>query len=179
MRTLKQFMLFTMLFGAFAFSSCSSDDDGGNSGGNGGGGGNGGNEFLTAKIDGADFAAAQSPAVIVGAQSTNGVLVVQGGNNNGDTISMTISSYNGVGTYTTGDQIANTNGIMYLEINPSSNSWASNLATAALGTLQPGTIEITSDNGTTVEGTFSFEGYNANDMSVKMVTQGEFKANFD
>ena len=179
MGTLKHVTLLLMCFSLITLTSCSNDDDGGNNGGDPGGGGNSGSEFLTAKIDGADFAAAQDPAVIVGAQSTNGVLAVQGGDNDGNTISITISSYNGVGTYITGDQLTNTNGLQYLVINPAPTSWASNLATAALGTLAPGTIEITSDNGTTVEGTFSFEGYNASDMTVKDITEGSFKANFD
>lgn len=166
-------MLFVMIGSLITLTSCSSDDD--NGGDNGGGNGN---EFLTAKIDGADFAASQSPAVIVGAQSTNGILAVQGGDNNGNTINFAIQNYNGVGTYTTGDNLTNANLIQYLQISPVAG-WASNLATAALGTLNPGTIEITSDDGTTVEGTFSFDGYNADDMTTKVVTQGSFKAIFD
>ena len=175
MRNLKQLMLFVMIGSLIALTSCSSDDD--NGGDNGGGNGD---EFLTAKIDGADFAAAQSPAVIVGAQSTSGVLAVQGGDNNGNTISMAIPNYNGVGTYTTGDVITNTSFIQYLTLNGTTpNTWASGLGSAAVGTIMPGTIEITSDDGTTVEGTFTFDGYNAADMTTKVVTQGSFKAIFD
>ncbi len=155
------------------FTSCSSDDD--NGGGNGGG-----DEFLTATVDGSNYAAAQSPSVIVGAQSTNGILSVQGGTNTGNTISMAISSYTGVGTYTTGDNITNSNFIQYLTISGTTPStWASGLGSAALGTIMAGTIEVTSDDGTTVEGTFSFDGYNAGDMTTKVVTNGEFKAKFD
>ena len=154
------------------FTSCSSDDNNDE--------GNNGDEFLTATIDGASYEAAQSPAVIVGAQSVNGVLAVQGGTNTGNTISMAISNYTGVGTYTTGDSVMSSNFIQYLTISGTTpNTWASSLATAALGTLMAGTIEITSDDGTTVEGTFTFEGYNASDMTTKMVTNGEFKAKFD
>jgi hypothetical protein len=166
MRKLKQLALFLTV--VLLLTSCSKDDD--NS--------SGGDEFLTAKIDATDFAASQSPAVIVGAQSTNGILAVQGGDNNGNTINMAIQNYSGVGTYKTGDNLTNGNMIQYLQINPLS-TWASNLATAAVGTLQAGSIEITSDDGTTVEGTFSFEGYNASDMTTKVVTQGSFKALFD
>lgn len=174
MRKVKQFMLLVMTASLVNLTSCSSDDNGG--GNNGGGNGD---EFLTAKIAGSNFAAAQDPAVIVGAQSTNGVLAVQGGDNDGNTISITLPNYTGVGTYITGDNLSNQNGIQYLEIMPSLNSWASNFATAAVGTLSPGTVEITSDNGTTVEGTFSFEGYNADTMATKMITEGTFKAKFD
>ncbi len=166
-------MLLVMTVSLVTFTSCSSDDD--NDGGN-----NNVDEFLTATVDGTAFAAAQSPAVIVGAQSTNGILSVQGGTNTGNTISMAINGYTGVGTYTTGDVINNTNFIQYLTISGTTPStWASGLASAALGTLMPGTIEVTSDDGTTVEGTFTFEGYNGGDMTTKVVTNGEFKAKLD
>ena len=171
-------MLLIMTFSLVTLTGCSSDDDGG-SGGGGGGGGGGGSEFLTAKIDGTDFAAAQSPAVIVGATSTSGILAVQGGDNSGNTINMSIQGYTGVGTYTTGDALSNTNLIQYLEISPAVASWMSSGVTSAVGGLMPGSIEITSDDGTTVEGTFTFEGYNGDDMSTKLITEGSFRANFD
>ena len=173
MRKVNQIMLLVMTLSLVTFTSCSSDDD------NGGGSGSG-DEFLTASIDGSNFSAAQSPAVIVGAQSTNGILAVQGGTNTGNTISIAINGYTGVGTYTTGDVISNTNFIQYLTISGTTPStWASGLSSAAVGGIMPGTIEITSDDGTTVEGTFSFDGYNAADMTTKVVTNGEFKAKFD
>lgn len=173
MRKLNQIMLLVMTISLVTFASCSSDDD------NGGGSGSG-DEFLTASIDGSSFAAAQSPAVIVGAQSVNGVLAVHGGTNDGTTINFAINNYTGVGTYITGDNISNTDFIQYLSISGTTPStWASGLSSAAAGGVTPGTIEITSDDGTTVEGTFSFDGYNAADMSTKTVTNGEFKAKFD
>jgi len=165
-----------MTLAAVTLTSCSSDDD--NDDGGGGGGNNGG-EFLTAKIDGTDFAASQSPAVIVGAQSTNGILSVQGGDNSGNTISLAIQGYTGVGTYVTGDDISNTNLIQYLQISPAPTTWLSSGVTSLVGGLNPGTIEVTSDDGTTVEGTFSFDGYNGSDMTTKVITQGSFKAVFD
>lgn len=166
-------MLLTIMVTSVVLASCSSDDDNGEEG-------NSGDEFLTAIIDGSNFAASQSPAVIVGAQSVNGVLAVQGGDNNGNTISLAINGYSGVGTYVTGDTITNTNFIQYLELNNMTPvTWANGLASAALGTVTAGSIEITSDDGTTVQGTFSFEGYNASDMTSKIITSGEFKANFD
>lgn len=171
MRKLKQFVFVLTAISVVTYTSCSSSDDGV--------GDNNGDEFLTAKIDGNAFAAAQSPAVIVGAQSSNGVLVVQGGDNDGNTINLAIQNYTGVGTYATGDNLTNANLIQYLQIKPSISGWGSNLATAVIGGLTAGSIKITSDDGTTVEGTFSFEGYNGDDQSTKMVTEGEFKAVFD
>jgi hypothetical protein len=172
MRKLNQIMLLIMTVSLVTFTSCSSEDD--NDGGN-----DNGDEFLTATIDGNGFSAAQSPAVIIGAQSTNGILSVQGGDNTGNTVSMAVMNYTGVGTYVTGDVISNTNFIQYLTISGTPSTWASGLSSAALGTLMPGTIEVTSDDGTTVEGTFSFEGYNGADMTTKVVTNGEFKAILD
>jgi hypothetical protein len=141
-----------------------------------------GAEFLTAKVDGAAFAAAQDPAVIVGAQiggtGANKVLAVQGGTNAGETISIAINGYTGPGSYTTGDSPTNTSSASYITIDPLAN-WGSNLASSLVGGLQAGMIEITSEEGGVVEGTFSFEGYNGDDMSSKMITEGKFKANID
>jgi len=173
MKRFKQIMLLLMTVSLVTLTGCSSDDDtvvippGG------------GAEFLTARIDGADFTAAQSPAVIVGATSTNGILTVQGGKNDGSTINFAIMGYTGVGIYTSGDNLSNTNFIQYLEITPAVATWASSGVTSIVGGLTPGSIEITSDDGTTVEGTFSFEGYNAGDMTLKVITEGAFKANLE
>ena len=74
MRTLKQFMLFAALLGAFAFSSCSSDDDGGNPGDVTAGSGT-----ISAKIDGNSFTSLEMTSIATkvnaGGQST---LVIQG-----------------------------------------------------------------------------------------------------
>ena len=67
--------------------------------------------------------------------------------------------------------------IQYVTISPV-GGWLSNGVTALVGGLTPGTIEITSDDGTTVEGTFSFDGYNGQDQTTKVITDGKFKANF-
>lgn len=158
-------LLFTFLT-VFAFSSCNNnDDDDGSSGGD---------EFLTAKIDGADFAASTSPATIIGATITNGLLVVQGGDNSGNTISFQIFGYTGLGVYATADALTSTNGIRYITISPVA-TWDSSGVTSITG-ITPGRIEVTFDDGVSVEGTFSFEGYNAADMTTKVITVGEFKA---
>jgi hypothetical protein len=39
-----------------------------------------------------------------------------------------------------------------------------------------GTINVTVEDGTVVEGTFSFEGYNADSKTSKNITEGKFKA---
>ena len=164
--TLKTWCIIALL--TFSFASCTSDDDDTNSSSSG-------DEYLTAKIDGADYAASKDPATIIGATKSNGILAVQGGDNSGNTISFQIMNYNGTGSYNTGDNLSNTSQIMYITISPIAN-WGSNLATAALGTLSPGTITVTSDDGSIVEGTFEFEGYNASTQNSKNITNGKFKA---
>ena len=166
MKTLQIKTIFTILICTTLFLSCSNDDSDGSSGE--------GDEFLTAKINGADFAASTDPATIIGATITNGILAVQGGDNSGNTISFQVFGYNGVGTYKTADALTSTNQIMYVTISPVA-TWSSSGVTSVTG-IAPGTIEVTSEDGTTVEGTFTFEGYNAQDQTVKNITEGEFKA---
>ncbi|MDC8003129.1 DUF6252 family protein [Aureisphaera galaxeae] len=177
MKTFKS-VLFLFLLSTLIIS-CSNDDDAGDSGTTGGGG-----EAFSAKIDGADFAASTNPATLIGGTftTTNGtsLLTGQGSTNNGDFINFSIIDFNGPGTYTTGDNISNTNQIQYGElVGQTANVWASNLASASVGGLQAGEITITSQDDNGAEGTFSFEGYNAADMSTKMISEGQFKISFD
>ena len=151
---------------AFAFTGCNDDDD--DSGASG-------DEYLTAKIDGSSFAASKDPATIIGATISNGLLAVQGGDNSGNTISFQIFGYTGAGTYKTADKLSSTNSIGYITIKPNVATWNSSGVTSITG-ITPGTIEVTSEDGTTVEGTFSFEGYNAADKTKKTITEGKFKA---
>ena len=87
-------------------------------------------------------------------------------------------NYSGPATYTTGDNLANTNLIQYITVTPVAG-WISNAVTASVGGLTPGSITITSDSDGVVEGTFSFDGYNGSDMSTKVITEGSFKANIE
>lgn len=164
MKTLQKTISLLFISAALVLSSCSKDDDGDGENNN-----NSGSEFLTAKVDGVDFEAAQDPAVIVGASQSNNVLAVQGGKNNGETIRINLVGYTGPGTYRTGNDISNTSSVSYITLNPTAN-W---MSTFDIGS---GTVEVTKDDGTVVEGTFSFEGFNADDQTTKTVTQGQFKA---
>ena len=166
MKILKKSMYLLMVCSIVLFTACSGDDDN-NDDDDGGGGG--GSEFLTAKVAGTNYEAAQSPTVIVGASKSNDVLAVHGGKNNGETIRITIGNYNGVGTYTAGEVITGVNSLMYVTVSPVA-AWTTFFEIAT------GTIEITSDDGTTVEGTFSFDGYNAENQTTKSITEGKFKA---
>ncbi|MEP2935920.1 MAG: DUF6252 family protein [Gilvibacter sp.] len=180
MKTLSNLCKYSFIFLALLMTACDKDDDATTDPDDDTTAA--GAEFLTAKIDGVAFEAAQDPAVIVGAQiGSSGsiqVLVFQGGTNAGETISISITNYDGPGTYVTGDSVDNASGANYITIDPLA-TWQSSFATAFVGGLELGEIVITSDDGEVVEGTFSFEGYNADDESSKMITEGKFKANID
>jgi len=133
-----------------------------------------GDEFVSAKIDGTSWTSSKDYNTTA-AQKSGNVLAVQGSDNDGNAINFNIANYSGVGNYKTGDNLTNGSQIMYVSISPV-GSWSSNLATAALGTLIPGTIDITKDDGSVFEGTFSFEGYNASTKTIKKFTEGKFKA---
>lgn len=168
MKTLKRTMYLAVVCIALVMTGCNKSDDVEEIVGGGAGGGA---EFLTATIDGASFEAAQSPAVIVEARTSNNMLTLHGGTNEGNTIRATINGYSGAGTYTTGDGISNLNSLSYLTL--PANFWTS---TFDIGS---GTLVVSSDDGTTVEGTFSFEGFNAQDQTTKTITNGSFKATID
>lgn len=169
MRTLKNFMLLIMVAAMVNLTSCSSSDDGDG----GDGGNNNGNDFLTAKVDGADFTASQNPADLVSAVVASGILTLQGSDNDGNAIRITINNYTGVSgsPYTTGDNISNVNSMSYIEL--PANGWTSTFDVGM------GTLNITSDDGTTVAGDFSFTGLNASDMTTKDITMGSFSATIE
>ena len=160
-------IMFILLIGlSLVFTSCKKDEDEDTSNAA---------EFLTCKIDGSSFSAAQDPSVIVGAQINSGVLAVHGGTNTGETIRLTAYGYNGVGTYHAGDSFTNSNSLMYVSITPVA-TW-STLFDGTSG--YEGDINVTSDDGTTIEGTFSFSGYDAQSKTVKTISEGKFKALID
>ena len=180
MKTFRKTIYLSIVCLAMVFASCSSDDD--NNDDDNGGNNNGGAEHYTATVAGSGFDASTDPASLIGATVTtnNGMTIAaaQGSTNNGAFINFSIINYNGPGTYTTGDDLSNPNMIMYGTASPIA-AWSSNGVTFLVGGLQSGEIIITSDSDGVLEGTFSFEGYNADDQSSKMVTSGSFKANID
>ena len=173
MKNLKQIMLFVMVGSLLTFTSCSKDDDGD------GDSIKGGSEFLTVKIDGASFSASTDPASLISAVVDSGVLAVQGSTNDGEYLRFNILNYTGTGTYTTGDALTNSNLIQYGDISTPTVAWISSGIISLGNSSATGTITVTSDDGSTIEGTFTFTGYNASDMSTKSFTEGEFKASIE
>ncbi|MFK7748766.1 MAG: hypothetical protein AB8B65_10265 [Kordia sp.] len=159
----KQFNVFCIAILTVTMISCNNDDDvatmdTANTAG----------EFLTAKVDGVDFSAME---VSVTATTSNNVLSLVGGDSNGNTFQMAIQNYNGVGTYVTGDVITNSNAMSYITVTPFA-LWTSTFDTGN------GTLEVTTDDGSIIEGTFEFLGYK--DASTRILfSDGEFKANIE
>lgn len=176
MNTLKLLSRYAFIFMVLLATACDKDDD--STDGDEDTTGASGSEFVTAKVDGANFAAAQDPAVIVGAVLESGTLNVQGGTNDGDTIRITVIGYDGPGTYTSGDNATNPNLMGYFTVS-TVEGWLNNGVTALVDGIGAGTVEVTSDADGVVEGTFSFKGYNGDDETTKTITEGKFKANID
>lgn len=147
------------IFACLFVTACGSSDDLGLGGGDGG-------KTLTVKIDGTNYSAA---SLTTSAIVTNGILTIQGGKTNGETIRVTIMNYTGVGTYKTGDNISNTNSMNYITLTPIA-TWSSTF------NIGSGSITVTKDTGSEIEGTFNFVGVNGN--SSKNFTDGKFAMNY-
>ena len=159
----KQFNLLLLAFLAIAFTACNNDDDETMNEDPTAAG-----EFLIAKVDGVDFSAME---VSVTATTSNNVLSLVGGDSSGNTFQMAIQNYAGVGTYITGDVITNSSAMSYITVNPVA-LWTSTFDTGS------GTLKVTSDNGSIIEGTFEFLGYKDTSNRI-LFSDGEFKANIE
>lgn len=120
---------------------------------------------MTAKIDGSDFNA----NVAVQASGGSGVLGIMGSNTVGKAINITLSSYSGPGTYAFGG-LANTSSALWQETLTSEGGYSTFGGPAGIGE-----IVVSSDDGETVEGTFSFTGRNS-EGNTRTVTEGVFSA---
>lgn len=158
MKTLKTIL--PILFLSLIMTSCTTNESEANEG----------DDFFTAKVDGADWAAFIGPPdTVAWSEAHTGIIVIQGSDSNGTAITMNILNYSGTRTYD-----FTTAGFIQYVVSPlqqNSGAWACD---ASSGTS--GSVEITSDDGTTIEGTVSFVGKNASDNSTKTITLGEFRA---
>lgn len=165
MQNLKFIVVLLMTLSLVTVTSCNNDDDGDSEENNPTG------EHLTTKIDGTAWAATTSFDTTA-ATINSDVFALQGSDEVGNAIRINLFNYTGAGTYQTGDNLNNTSSISYVSISPVA-SW---MSTFNIGS---GTINITTEDGSIAEGTFTFEGYNADDMTTKSFTDGSFKANID
>ncbi len=159
---LKSILLITAFF---LISSCSSSNEGSDdSGGNG--------EFIVASVEGFEFESsrtidATSAAKIEGSQFTT--LLIQGFDNDGNAIVLSISEYGGPGTYN--DAGGDTLG----QFSTRDNVWST-----AGGDGGSVSITVATDTEQETTGTFEFEALEIDDQSnSRTITNGAFKVNFE
>lgn len=133
----------------------------------------GGTGSFTAKVDGTNYTGIDGAvAAQIQQAGPNELLAVSGGSANAENIQFIIQNFSGVGTYQL-DFIS----IGTYTILPDVNDPTSVLiyTTSAPGGEPAGEANISSFDGDTVQGTFSFTGYKSDDQSQTVtVTVGEF-----
>ena len=163
MKTITKISYAFFMFASLALVSCGGDDDNGTTGSG---------EFVKAKVDGSNWSSSSSIDVVSASNPMANVLTVQGSNNSGEVIQLSLMNYNGEGTYDVSSQI---NGYaQYGTVNPIA------FYNSAMGGAAGGEVTITEVTETYVKGTFEFTGKRTeegNNETVE-VTNGEFKAEF-
>ncbi|MBT8273899.1 MAG: hypothetical protein KJO77_08835 [Bacteroidia bacterium] len=164
MRKLNPVILLIMALSIVSLTACSTNDDTDNNN-------NAAAGTIEAKVDGNSFTSLDMTSI---ATLANGNLIIQGNDADGKSIVMTIFGYTGEGTYEftgTDPLILHIANYIEADINNPMNtqSW-----TAPFDGTAAGTVTITSEMSNSIEGTFEFSGQNANDMSMKVLTEGAF-----
>lgn len=167
MKTITKLSFAFLLFASLGFVACSDDDND-----DGGGGGTPTGEFVSAKVNGQDFASSTLFDAVAASNPNSTTLMVQGSDNSGKAIQIMILSFDGTGTYNLSNQV---NGQMLYTIASPFASYSS-----AAGGNASGEVNITMVDDTKVEGTFSFTGRKVEEGSTETVTvtEGSFRANF-
>lgn len=166
MKTLKSLVLILAL--SLAFVSCKKDDNGGDEGTAAVG-------TFTAKVDGQNFEGLTGTVVAqVSASGSTEVIAVSGGTSNSENLQMIVQNFTGEGTYELSFLNIGTYSFLPDPSNPDPNTVVV-YSTVGDGQTINGEINISSYDGETVQGTFSFSGVNINDPNdTKSVTQGAF-----
>ena len=161
MKTLQKIgLLFLFTLTIISCSKNNDDADGSSSG----------SDFFTAKVDGTTWEAFTGPPdTVAWSEAHPGLVVLQGSDTNGTAITMNIMNYKGAGTYDFSQA-----GFVQYVIGPTQANSGSWVCGTSSGTT--GSVTITSDDGTTIEGTVSFTGLNPQDSSKKVITEGKFRA---
>jgi len=142
------------------FTSCKKDDEQGNSQAE--------DFHLTVKIDGVNFSDDNNAVVSAGADQTE-FYQITGIDDSGNRITLNLTSPTSEGTFspTAGDGIT---ALTYIQNSPL-------VVWSASEDVGSGTVIVTENNATYIEGTFLFTGVNPADSgSTKEFTEGSFKA---
>ena len=147
--------------------SCSKDDDGGD-------GGSAASGTIEASVDGSSFTSMEIATTAV-EQNMGGATTirVQGSNSDGKGIVLTISGYDGIGTYEingSGNLLTNA---IYTETDLS-NPMDTQTWFAPYDETVVGEIQVSEKTATNIKGTFSFNGKNEEGGTMKEVTNGSF-----
>ena len=165
MKTFRLLMLM-LLAGSVIATSCKKDDNDDDNGNNNNNNNNNNTTFaMSTTIDGEDWGTNSMVAVI----NTNGdeVTITGVGDGNVNSLTITMASFSGVGTYQIVD--ANDNYAAY-NIIGTTNVWY-----APLGTTGTGVISVSKFENNVISGTFSFVGVNPLDgNSTKTFANGSF-----
>ncbi|MCT8338802.1 DUF6252 family protein [Flavobacteriaceae bacterium TK19130] len=166
MKTLQKALL--VLFMAAAVVACKKDDDGGDDP-------SGGTGSFTAKVDGNTFTGIEG--TVVAQVTSNGggeVLAISGGTNASENLQMIVQGFDGEGSYNLNFTSIGTYSYLPDPSNPDPNTV---VVYTTVGDAQSnnGEVNVSSYDGTTIKGTFSFTGFNLDDNADTVsVTEGEF-----
>lgn len=168
---MKQLIKISLCALVLTFASCSSDSNGSSTGGASEG-------TITAKVDGNTVTTLQiaTNATIVGPAGFQ-LLSITGADASGRAIYLAVTSYGGVGTYTSTTSEGPEASFTYTALdlnNPTStnNTW---IAPYEDGSTS-GTMTVTEQTATKIKGTFSFTGKNFLGTT-KNITNGSFNVN--
>lgn len=168
MKNLKQFMVFIMVASFISITACKSDDDGGDPAAPGGASG-----VITAQIDGVSFQSLEITSTATQITAGPSTTITLQGNTASKAVGLVISAFDGVGTYEINDNNVFTTA-SYVEPNVSnpmnSPTWSAPFENSGV----IGEIKVSENTNDRIKGTFTFRCKNANDDSVKNLTEGTF-----
>lgn len=131
--------------------------------------------YFTAKIDGVDFSADMNSSSTYVNEPHNGLLTISASLSKAtDGVFLgNISQYNGAGTYVVGKG-GNGSYIRYMAGSVGAGTYSAWKAEEP-GSTTTGTVVITKDDGTVIEGTVEFDGYSEEANTTKKITEGKFR----
>ncbi|PVW17121.1 DUF6252 family protein [Marixanthomonas spongiae] len=166
MKTIKTISL--ILFVSLSLLACKSDDDGGDDP-------QGGEGNFTAKVDGNSYKGMSGTVVAeVSGNGAGQTLAVSGGTSKSENLQVIIIGFDGEGTYQLNFTNIGTYSYLPDPNNPDPNSV---VVYTTVGDAQNnyGELKVSSYDGDSVKGTFSFTGYNLDDLNDTVaVTEGSF-----
>lgn len=133
------------------------------------------NFYFTAKIDGADWSADMQSANTSISSPHQGSLSIQAALTTvtSGVFLINLYNYNGAGSYTVGT--GGTNSYARYTTGSVATSNYSAWKAETPGSTTTGIFTITKDDGSIVEGTFSFDGYSEETKDTKKITDGKFR----